>query len=69
MGYSIRNERYRYSMWDDAKEGEEFYDYRNDPREMKNLAGIEGAHTAIQHKLAARLRKTIAARRVATGLG
>ncbi|MCL4783020.1 MAG: sulfatase [Bryobacterales bacterium] len=69
MGYSIRNERYRYSMWDDAREGEEFYDYRNDPREMKNLAGIEGAHTAIQHELAARLRKTIAARRVATGLG
>ncbi|MBL8235661.1 MAG: DUF4976 domain-containing protein [Bryobacterales bacterium] len=38
MGHSIRNERYRYSMWSDGKEGEELYDYDRDPREMKNLA-------------------------------
>lgn len=69
MGYSIRNERYRYSMWDDGKEGEEFYDYRTDPREMKNLARERGAHTSAQRELAAQLRKTIAARRVAAGLG
>jgi iduronate 2-sulfatase len=69
MGYSIRNERYRYSMWDDAKEGEELYDYSNDPREMKNLARVQGAHTADQNALAARLRQAIARRRVAEGLG
>ncbi|MDZ7640012.1 MAG: sulfatase [Bryobacterales bacterium] len=69
MGYSIRNERYRYSMWDDAKEGEEFYDYSTDPREMKNLANAPGAHTAVQRELAARLRKTVAERRVPVGLG
>jgi len=38
MGHSLRNERYRYSMWNDGKEGEELYDYDRDPREMKNLA-------------------------------
>jgi hypothetical protein len=56
-------------MWDDAKEGEELYDYSNDPREMKNLARVQGAHTADQNALAARLRQTIARRRVAEGLG
>jgi uncharacterized sulfatase len=37
-GYSLRTERYRYSMWADGKEGEELYDYSKDPRELKNLA-------------------------------
>jgi uncharacterized sulfatase len=41
MGYSIRNERYRYSMWNDGALGEEVYDYETDPREMKNLASDE----------------------------
>ncbi|MCW5965498.1 MAG: sulfatase-like hydrolase/transferase, partial [Bryobacterales bacterium] len=68
-GYSIRNERYRYSMWDDAREGEEFYDYVTDPREMRNLAREDGAHKAIQQQMAARLRTILAERRVATGLG
>lgn len=38
MGYSIRNERYRYTMWNEGAEGEELYDYAQDPRELKNLA-------------------------------
>jgi uncharacterized sulfatase len=38
FGYSIRNERYRYTMWDRGNEGEELYDYQVDPRELKNLA-------------------------------
>lgn len=61
-GYSIRNERYRYSVWDDGKEGEEFYDYRTDPREMKNLAKIDGAHTGTQRMLGTRLRSILATR-------
>jgi uncharacterized sulfatase len=43
MGYSIRTERHRYTMWDDGKEGEELYDYHRDPRELKNLARVESA--------------------------
>lgn len=37
-GYSLRNERYRYTSWQDGLAGEELYDYRNDPHELKNLA-------------------------------
>lgn len=37
-GYSIRDEQYRYTMWNDGQDGEELYDYRTDPHEMKNLA-------------------------------
>lgn len=38
MGYSIRNERYRYTEWDDGKKGTQLYDYQTDPTEAKNLA-------------------------------
>ena len=38
MGYSIRTERYRYTMWNGGADGEELYDYQNDARELKNLA-------------------------------
>ncbi|MGH9831571.1 MAG: sulfatase [Blastocatellia bacterium] len=38
MGYSVRNERWRYTDWDVGKRGVELYDEVNDPREMNNLA-------------------------------
>ena len=38
MGYSLRTERYRYSFWNQGKEGEELYDYAKDRREIHNLA-------------------------------
>lgn len=39
MGYSLRNERYRYTMWGESGvEGEELYDYATDPREVRNRA-------------------------------
>jgi uncharacterized sulfatase len=38
MGRSVRTERYRYTEWDDGKQGVELYDYQNDPRESRNLA-------------------------------
>ena len=46
MGYSIRTERYRYTVWVDWKDkvinsdkvyAEELYDYEKDPDETKNL--------------------------------
>ena len=40
MGYSIRDDRYRYTKWIEFKGGavlaEEFYDYAKDNVEMKN---------------------------------
>jgi len=38
MGYSVRTELYRYTLWGDGNYGEELYDYRSDPRELSNLA-------------------------------
>ena len=37
-GYSIRTERYRYTVWAGRETGEELYDYQTDPREVRNLA-------------------------------
>jgi len=38
MGYSVRNERYRYTEWDEGRKGAELYDYDRDPKELQNLA-------------------------------
>lgn len=59
-GYSMRTERYRYTMWNEGSEGEELYDYAKDPRELKNLAKDQAA---LKKELRARLDSIIAARR------
>jgi uncharacterized sulfatase len=38
MGYSIRTDRWRYTEWDEGKQGRELYDHENDPNETDNLA-------------------------------
>lgn len=38
MGYSVRTERWRYTVWDGGTAGAELYDHNNDPREWHNLA-------------------------------
>jgi uncharacterized sulfatase len=38
-GYSVRTERWRYTEWDDGKEGAQLYDHDADPNELRNLAG------------------------------
>lgn len=60
-GYSLRTERYRYTMWDGGREGEELYDYAKDPRELKNLAR-DAAAAGLKARLRARLEATLAAR-------
>lgn len=37
-GYSIRDERYRYTTWTGGETAEELYDYTVDPHEQRNLA-------------------------------
>jgi len=61
-GYSLRTERHRYSMWDDAREGDELYDYTKDPRELANLAAKTDS-ADLKRSLQSRLRAIIAARR------
>jgi uncharacterized sulfatase len=60
-GYSLRTERHRYTMWDEAREGEELYDYASDPRELKNLAASPGS-AALKAGLKSRLQAIIASR-------
>lgn len=59
MGYSLRNERYRYTMWGKGAEGEELYDYRSDAKEMKNLASAGGA---LKQRMRAELDRILAQR-------
>ncbi|HUQ92764.1 MAG TPA: sulfatase [Bryobacteraceae bacterium] len=60
-GYSMRTERYRYTMWNEGREGEELYDYSADPRELKNLTTGSGS-SALKSSLKTRLQKIIASR-------
>ena len=50
MGYSLRNERYRYTEWDDGTQGVELYDHETDVNEWTNLAGKSKA-AAIQKEM------------------
>ncbi|MCC6590053.1 MAG: sulfatase [Bryobacterales bacterium] len=63
-GYSVRTERYRYTMWDQGREGEELYDYSADARELRNLAKEESAN-AVKAQLKQRLQSIIASRQAA----
>jgi hypothetical protein len=38
MGRSVRTERWRYTEWDDGRQGVQLYDHDKDPRETVNLA-------------------------------
>jgi choline-sulfatase len=38
QGYSVRTDKWRYTLWNDGKQGEQLYDMQHDPRETKNLA-------------------------------
>ena len=54
MGRSVRTERWRYTEWDEGRQGAELYDHDSDPAEMKNLAndpGSAGTHAAMQELL------------------
>jgi iduronate 2-sulfatase len=55
-GYSVRNERYRYTEWHDHEDGiimaRELYDLNNDPLEMNNLA-IDQEYDALVQEMAA----------------
>jgi iduronate 2-sulfatase len=61
MGYSVRTERYRYTMWSGGADGEELYDYQTDPRELKNLAN-ESSASALKARLRSQLQQIAGAR-------
>ncbi len=53
-GFSIRTARWRYTMWDGGKRGEQLYDLQTDPRETDNRAA-DPALTETVAQLKARL--------------
>jgi uncharacterized sulfatase len=49
-GYSVRDERYRYTEWDGGSRGVQLYDYETDPGELKNLAA-DPAHAGTVERM------------------
>jgi iduronate 2-sulfatase len=65
-GYSLRTARWRYTEWDEGRQGRELYDHANDPRELTNLAERRD-HAATVAELAPRLRSAVQASFPASG--
>jgi len=57
-GYSLRTPRWRYTEWDEGKQGRELYDHESDPRELTNLATLP-AHTATVAALSTQLQAAV----------
>jgi iduronate 2-sulfatase len=60
VGYSLRTARWRYTEWDEGREGKELYDHDADPQEMKNLAK-DAAHAKDVEGLAGQLKSAVKA--------
>jgi len=58
FGYSLRTPDWRYTEWDEGREGRELYDHRRDPRELTNLAA-DPAHAQTVQELSAQLRAAV----------
>ncbi len=60
-GYSLRTARWRYTEWDDGRQGRELYDHDADPREITNLAhGPQRDDvTTVMQKLSNQLQKAV----------
>lgn len=59
-GYSLRTARWRYTEWDEGRQGRELYDHDADPRELINLAERSDA-AAVVAELSPRLRAAVQA--------
>lgn len=58
FGYSLRTPRWRYTEWDEGRQGRELYDHEVDPKEITNLAE-EPAHAATVNELSNQLREAV----------
>jgi iduronate 2-sulfatase len=58
LGYTIRTPRWRYTEWDEGKQGRQLYDHDADPKELTNLAEVP-AHAATVAELSAKLREAV----------
>ncbi len=58
MGYSLRTDRWRYTEWDEGREGTQLYDHDSDPEELSNLADQE-KWSQTRQQLADELRRRL----------
>jgi arylsulfatase A-like enzyme len=58
FGYSLRTARWRYTEWDEGREGRELYDHEADPKELTNLAE-DPAKAATVGELSAQLHEAV----------
>ena len=66
FGFTLRTPRWRYTEWDQARQGRELYDHQNDPRELTNLAD-DPSHAEQVETLSRQLRGAAAATLPASG--
>ncbi len=59
FGYSLRTARWRYTEWDEGRQGRELYDHDADPRELTNLAS-DPAQAKTVDELSQQLRSAAA---------
>ncbi|MCS7270943.1 MAG: sulfatase [Gemmataceae bacterium] len=62
FGYSLRTERYRYTEWDEGRQGVQLLDYHHDPTETKNFAN-DPAYRDLVQQLKEQLQRQRLARR------
>jgi uncharacterized sulfatase len=55
-GYSVRTERWRYTEWDDGKQGAQLYDHDADPHELHNLVN-EPTYAGVVEELKGLVKK------------
>lgn len=58
LGYSLRTPRWRYTEWDEGREGRELYDHDADPHELTNLSAVP-AHEDVVADLSRRLADAV----------
>ncbi len=58
FGYTLRTPRWRYTEWDEGKQGKELYDHDKDPQELTNLANAP-EHVATVAELSKQLQAAV----------
>jgi iduronate 2-sulfatase len=58
FGYTLRTARWRYTEWDEGRQGRQLYDHDADPKELRNLAS-KAEHAATVAELSAQLQAAV----------
>ena len=66
FGYSLRTPRWRYTEWDEGRQGRELYDHESDPKELVNRAD-SADHAATIAELSRQLQAAVATTIPASG--